>query len=125
MEVFGFFWILFMPISRHYFLNLRAADPLAWQGMSALLDYVESLARQPQLEPRPAPQVSSAAALPAPLPAARFQVSGLDGHFEIAIVNNPSNSSLVYHELASSANLQFDLSGGVAVFGPENRTHWT
>ena len=114
-----------MPINRHLFLGLRVSDPETYQGISELLDYVESLAGQLRLEPRPAAQVSAAAALPPPLPAAGFQVTGADGHFEISIANHPSNQSLVYHELASSTNRQFDAAGASAVFGPENRTQWT
>ncbi len=114
-----------MPLARHYFLGLRASDPAAWQGLSELMDYVESLAANLQLDPRPAAQVSPAAALPPPLPAAAFHVAGQDGHFEIAIANHPANRPLVYHELASCATPQFDAPGGVTVFGPENRTQWT
>ncbi len=114
-----------MPLSRQHFLGLRASDPETWLGVSELMDYVESLAGALQLEPRPAAQVSAAAALPPPLPAAAFQVVGQDGHFVISIVNHPSNQSLIYHELASSTSRQFDLPGSLAVFGPENRTHWT
>ncbi len=112
-----------MPLPRQHFLQLRSKDPETYRGISELMDYVEAISRSLNLDPRPAPQTAPDSS-PVPLPAS-FQVTGADGHYQITVANHPANSQPVLHEIASSSNLNFDLSGGVAVLGPDPRTSWT
>lgn len=112
-----------MPLPRQRFLQLRAKDPETYQGISELMDYVEAISRTLNLDPRPAPQ-SAPDSSPVPLPAS-FQVTGADGHYQITVTNHPANSQPVLHEIASSSNLNFDLSGAVSILGPDPRTSWT
>jgi len=87
------------------------------------MDYVEAISRSLNLDPRPAPQAAPNSS-PVPLPAS-FQVTGADGHYQVTVTNHPANSQPVLHEIASSSSLNFDLSGGVSVLGPDPRTSWT
>jgi hypothetical protein len=112
-----------MPIARHWFLPLRQSDPQTYQGLTALMDYMEALAAAVGVEPAPAAQVSSATALTPPQPAS-FTVTGANGHFQIQVANNSVNQQPVYHEIASCTTLNFDAPGGLEVYGPEARTSW-
>lgn len=112
-------------LSRHYFLGLRNQDPQTYQGLNAMVDYVEALAAQLGVEPAPAAQVASGAAVPPPLQATGFQVVGEDGHFQIIITNNAANPQPVWNEIASATSMAFDAASGVAVYGPDARTQWT
>lgn len=112
-----------MPLPRQRFLQLRSTDPETYQGISELMDYVEAISRSLNLDPRPAPQATPNSS-PVPLPAS-FQVTGADGHYQVTVTNHPANSQPVLHEIASSSSLNFDLSGGVSVLGPDPRTSWT
>lgn len=113
-----------MPIARHWFLPLRQSDPQTWQGLSELMDYVESLAGALGVEPAAAAQVNSATALTPPAAVSAFTVTGANGHFQIQVVNNSANQQPVYHEVASCTTLNFDAPGGLRIYGPEARTNW-
>lgn len=113
-----------MPIARHWFLPLRQSDPQTYQGLTALMDYIESLAAAVGVEPAPAAQVASATALTPPQPAAGFSVTGANGHFQVQVHPNSANQQPVYHEVASCTTLNFDAPGQLQVYGPEARTSW-
>lgn len=113
-----------MPIARHWFLPLLQSDPQTYQGLTALMDYMESLAAAVGVEPAPAAQVASATALTPPLAASGFSVTGTNGHFQVQVSNNSANQQPVYHEIACCTTLNFDAPGGLRVYGPEARTSW-
>ncbi len=112
-----------MPFDRHYFLPLRNTAPLVYRGLDELVTYVEHMATQLGVEPRPAAQVAESQSIPPPLPANSFAVTGVDGHFHISIANNSGNRAPVLHELASSTDSTFPPEN-TTTYGPESRLEW-